>query len=138
MLCDDDTMKQDDPLRIFFETCTEGMRKYGCVGFGKHDIKQSLKRAGFRRIQMVTKRVPLSPWPGDKKARTVGTLMQANVSECLEAFAAKPLVALGMTPEQRYEMVSRARESLLDSSIRRYVNCHFYMGQKVQRTHISI
>ncbi|KAL6358508.1 hypothetical protein LRP88_08693 [Fusarium phalaenopsidis] len=138
VLCDDSTMKQDDPLRIFFDTCTEGMRKHGCIGFGKHDIKQSLKRAGFRRIQMETKRVPLSSWPGDKKSRTVGTLMQANISECLEAFAAKPLVALGMAPEQRHEMVSRARESLLDSSIRRYVNCHFYMGQKVQRARVSI
>ncbi|KAL2675137.1 hypothetical protein Neosp_011317 [[Neocosmospora] mangrovei] len=138
VLCDDNTMKEDDPLRIFFDTCTEGMRKHGCVGFGKHDIKQSLKRAGFRRIQMVTKRVPLSSWPGEKKSRTVGTLMQANTSECLEAFAAKPLVALRMTPEQRHEMVSRARESLLDCSIRRYVNCHFYMGQKVQRSRVSI
>ncbi|RSL55304.1 hypothetical protein CEP53_007147 [Fusarium sp. AF-6] len=138
VLCDDNTMEQDDPVRIFFDTCAEGIREFGCVGFGKHDIKQSLKRVGFRRIQMVTKKVPLSSWPGDKKSSTVGTLMQANISECLEAFAAKPLVAMGMTPEQRHEMVSRARESLLDSSIRRYVNCHFYMGQKVQHTNDSI
>ncbi|KAM0440845.1 hypothetical protein ACHAPT_000146 [Fusarium lateritium] len=124
-------MKQDDPLRIFFDACAEGIRKHGCPGFSRHDIKESLKRAGFRRIQVVSKRVPLSSWPGDKKSITVGTLMQANISESLEAFAAKPLAVLGMTPEQRYEMLNRARESLLDSSIRRYMNCHIYIGQKV-------
>ncbi|KAF4978514.1 hypothetical protein FZEAL_5112 [Fusarium zealandicum] len=130
ILCDDGTMQTDDPLRAFFDTCAQGMREYGCLGFGKQDIRQTLKNSGFKRVQVVSKKVPISTWPRDEKMKTLGTLMRANILEMLDAMAAKPLVALGMTPEQRHDMVDGVRKSLQDVRVHRYMNCSFYFGQK--------
>ncbi|CAM1504356.1 Fc.00g019470.m01.CDS01 [Cosmosporella sp. VM-42] len=130
ILCDDGTMKDDDPVWMFSELCTQGIRRYGCVGFGKQNLRKSLQRAGFRRVQYVVKKVPISTWPRDKKMRAIGMFMKANMLESLEAFAAKPLVALGMSPEERKTLVDQVRKSLEDTGSHRYMNCCFCYGQK--------
>ncbi|KAM5355542.1 hypothetical protein ACJ41O_002188 [Fusarium nematophilum] len=130
ILCDDGTMDQDDPLRLFFDICAQGMRQYGCAGYGKQDMRRVLKQAGFKNIQVVRKKVPISSWPQDKTRKTMGTLMKANILESLDALAAKPMVALGMTPEEREDCVNRVRRSIGDPRIHRYMNCCFYWGQK--------
>ena len=125
-------MKDDDPVRIFNEICAEGIRKYGCVGFGRQNLKRSLQQAGFRRVQHVVIKVLISTWARDQKMRTIGMLMKATILESLETFAAKPLVALGMSPEERKTLVTQVQESLGDDGIHRYINCFFYYGQSLE------
>ncbi|KAH6990691.1 S-adenosyl-L-methionine-dependent methyltransferase [Ilyonectria sp. MPI-CAGE-AT-0026] len=130
VLCDDGTMKEDDPVREFGDLCAQGMRQYGCTAYGKQDLRQILEQAGFKRIQVVTKKVPISPWPKDKKLWTIGTLMKVSILEALEGFAAKPLEALGLSVEERRDLVAGVRTSLEDNQAHRYVNYHFCYGQK--------
>ena len=125
-------MAADDPVRIFSDLYSQGMREYGCKGFGRQDLKQQLRDAGFKRVRMVTKKVPISSWPRDETLRTLGVLMKANIIESLGAFSAKPLVALELTPEERKKLVSATRHSLNDKRTHRYVNCCFYYGQKLE------
>ncbi|KAF5021393.1 hypothetical protein F66182_6582 [Fusarium sp. NRRL 66182] len=128
--CDDGTMQEDDSLRVFFDSCAQGMRKYGCTGFGKQDLQQALRSAGFRRVQVVSKKVPISSWPQDPEMKDLGTLMEANIFEYIGALAAKPLIALGIPEDGRKEMVSRACKSLRNGKAHRYMNCRFVFGQK--------
>lgn len=130
ILCDDNSMKDDDPLRIFSESYARGMQAFGCVAFGKQDLKQSLERAGFRNIRLVTKKVPISTWPKDSKQKAIGAFMMANIVDALGAFAAKPLAVLGMSAEERKMLAVRVYESIDDNRIHRYVNCYFCYGQK--------
>lgn len=130
VLCDDGTMKEDDPVREFGDLCAQGMRQYGCTSYGKQDLRQTLEQAGFKRIQVVTKKVPISPWPKDKKLWTIGTLMKVSILEALEGFAAKPLEALGLSVEERRDLVADVRMSLKDNQAHRYVNYRFCYGQK--------
>ncbi|KAJ4271361.1 hypothetical protein NW762_000063 [Fusarium torreyae] len=123
-------MQEDDPLRMFFDTCAQGIRKYGCTNFGKQDIRNSLRSAGFIRVQMVSKKVPISSWPRDEAMKDIGTLMEANILEYIGALAAKPLVALGIPEGERKDMVSRACKSLKYGKAHRYMNCRFVFGQK--------
>lgn len=130
ILCDDNSMADDDPLRTFSEFCAQGMQAFGCAAFGQQDLRQSLERAGFQRVRLVTKKVPVSTWPRDQKQKAIGAFMRANIIEALGAFAAKPLAALGMSAEERKMLAVRVRKSLDDNRIHRYVNCCFYFGQK--------
>lgn len=130
ILCDDSTMANDDPVRMFSELYIQGMREYGCKGFAKQNLKQSMERAGFKHVRIITKQVPISTWPRDRKLRTLGMLMKANIVESVGAFAAKPLAALGLTPEERKKVVSATRLGLDDKRVHRYVNCVFCYGQK--------
>lgn len=134
ILCDDGTMTNDDTVRMFSELYIQGMREYGCQGFENQNLKQSMERVGFRHVRIITKKVPISAWPRDRKLQTLGILMKANIVESVGAFAAKPLAALGLTPEERKTMVSATRHGLNDKRVHRYVNCVFCYGQKPDAT----
>ncbi|KAK7429190.1 hypothetical protein QQZ08_004200 [Neonectria magnoliae] len=110
ILCDDDTMIEDDPVWVFNDLCAKG----------------------FSRIHVVVKKVPISTWSRDKKLKTLGVLMKMNILESLDGFAAKPLVALGMSVKERRDLVTIVRQSLDDDRVHRYVNCRICYGQKVE------
>lgn len=123
-------MANDDTVRMFSELYIQGMREYGCKDFESQNLKQSMERAGFKQVRVITKKVPISTWARDRRLQTLGILMKANIVESVGAFAAKPLAALGLTPEERKKVVSAARHGLGNKRVHRYVNCVFCYGQK--------
>lgn len=56
--------------------------------------------------------------------------MKTIILESLDSYAAKPLTALGMSSDERKELIDRVQASLEDNSIHRYLLCHFIYGQK--------
>ncbi|QPC75446.1 hypothetical protein HYE68_006198 [Fusarium pseudograminearum] len=128
--CDDGTMKKDDPLQVFFDTCARGMRKYGCTNFGKSNIRESLVSAGFTQVEVVNKKVPIARWPKDEGLKDIGTMMEANISDLIGAMAIKPLIALGMSTDERKGMISQACQSLKKGKAHRYMNCRIVFGKK--------
>ncbi|PNP83246.1 hypothetical protein FNYG_03568 [Fusarium nygamai] len=128
--CDDGTMQTDDPLRVFFDTCAQGIRKYGCTNFGKKDVRKSLIAAGFTQVQAVSEKVPISCWSQGEGMRDLGKLMEANIMNLIGSMAIKPLKALGIPEEKRKEMVSQAYKSLMNEKAHRYMNCRIVYGQK--------
>ncbi|KAM0231141.1 hypothetical protein ACHAPO_008757 [Fusarium lateritium] len=129
--CDDGTMKKDDPLQVFFDTCVRGIRKYGCTSFGKSNVQKTLVSAGFTQVDVVNKKVPISSWPKDEGLKDIGTMMEANISDLIGAMAIKPLISLGMSADERKEMVSQACQSLKKGKAHRYMNCRIVFGKKV-------
>jgi hypothetical protein len=123
-------MQKDDPLRVFFDTCAQGIRKYGCTNFGKKDVRKSLIAAGFTRVQAVSEKVPISCWPQDEGTKDLGKLMEANIMDLIGSMSVKPLNALGIPEEKRKEMVSQAYKSLGNDKAHRYMNCRIIYGQK--------
>ncbi|QGI59236.1 hypothetical protein CEK27_001361 [Fusarium fujikuroi] len=128
--CDDGTMQKDDPLRVFFDTCAQGIRKYGCTNFGKKDVRKSLIAAGFTRVQAVSEKVPISCWSQDEGMKDLGKLMEANIMDLIGSMTVKPLIALGIPEEERKEMASQAYKSLREDKGHRYMNCRIVYGQK--------
>ncbi|KAH7197284.1 S-adenosyl-L-methionine-dependent methyltransferase [Fusarium flagelliforme] len=129
--CDDGTMKKDDPLRVFFETCARGMRKYGCTNYGKVNVRNALISAGFTKVHVVNKKVPISHWAKDEGLKDIGTLMAANLVDLIGAMAVKPLIALGIPTDERKEMVAQACQSLKNGKAHRYINCRFVFAKKI-------
>jgi hypothetical protein len=123
-------MQKDDPLRVFFDTCAQGIRKYGYTNFGKKDVRKTLIAAGFTRVQAVSEKVPISCWPQDEGMKDLGKLMEVNVLDLIGSMAVKPLNALGIPEEKRKEMVSQACMSLKNDKAHRYMNCRIIYGQK--------
>ncbi|KAF4343697.1 methyltransferase [Fusarium beomiforme] len=135
--CDDGTMQKDDPLRVFFDACAQGIRKYGCTNFGKKDVRKTLIAAGFTRVQVMSEKVPISCWSQDEGQKDLGKLMEVNISDLIGSMAAKPLNALGIPEEERKKMVSQACKSLKNAKAHRYMNCRIIYGQKI-RGQISV
>jgi hypothetical protein len=128
--CDDDSMADDDPLHQLTELFIHGMRQFGFQTMSPADLEQALIAAGFRDVQCIVRKVPISTWPHDKQLRTVGLLMKESLLDSLDALAAKPLVALNISLEARRALVARATESLNNNGAHRYVECCFCFGRK--------
>lgn len=129
--CDDGSMEDDDPLRKFLDLAADGIRSLGCSKYGVYDAKESLEKAGFTNIHVVTKDIPIGPWVGDQKLRDIGSSMKVLAAWSLSALAAKPFAALGISQEQRVLLMEQASASLQDwRRIHRYVRFRVCCGQK--------
>lgn len=130
ILCDDGTMGADDALCVFYKAAVQGLRTFGFDPLQTATLEEIILRAGFTQTRCVTKRVPISSWPREKHLKTVGLLMKTVMLDSLGALAAKPLAALGISPEDRQALVARVKVELEDRNVHRYVNCCFCYGQK--------
>ena len=130
ILCDDGTMKPDDPLRILYEAAVQGLGTFGCDALRPARLEETLERAGYTNIHRVTHKIPVSTWAHGRRLKTLGLFMKTVMLESLDAWAAKPLAALDMSPRDRQQLVGHVVRSLADGSVHRYVNCVFCYGQK--------
>ncbi|CAF3550866.1 unnamed protein product [Fusarium graminearum] len=78
----------------------------------RNNIRESLVFAGFTQVEVVNKKVPIARWPKDEGLKDIGTMMEANISDLIGAIAIKPLIALGMSADERKGMISQACQSL--------------------------
>ncbi|KAG8409071.1 hypothetical protein J3458_003785 [Metarhizium acridum] len=130
ILCDDGTMSKEDPLRIFFDASTQGLRTFGGEPLRALNLEETLVGAGFTNIHVITKKVPIAAWPRDKHLKTVGMFTRAVILDSLGALAAKPLAALGIPSEDRRSLVTQVKRSLNDRRIHRYMKFVICYGQK--------
>ncbi|PNY28067.1 mRNA 3'-end-processing protein YTH1 [Tolypocladium capitatum] len=133
ILCDDGTMGPDDPLRIFYDAAVQGLRTFGCDPMRTANLEEILDRAGFTNIRCVTKKIPISTWAHERHLKILGLFMKAVMLDSLDGLAAKPLAALGVSRQDRRELVKHVKKSLEDRSVHRYVNCCFCYGQKKEQ-----
>ncbi|UKZ75928.1 hypothetical protein TrVFT333_003624 [Trichoderma virens FT-333] len=54
--CDDGTMKDDDPLKVFLDTVKNGLRVYGINILAITELEQILRETGFTNVHCITKR----------------------------------------------------------------------------------
>ncbi|EXV00010.1 methyltransferase [Metarhizium robertsii] len=134
ILCDDGTMSEEDPLRIFFDASTQGLRTFGGEPLRALNLEETLVGAGFTNIHVITKKVPIAAWPRDKHLKTVGMFTRAVILDSLGALAAKPLAALGIPSEDRRALVTQVKRSLNDRRIHRYMKFVICYGQKKENS----
>lgn len=130
ILCDDHTMRDDDPLQQFTRLALSGMQKLGCCHIGDYNVKQAMLKAGFVDLRLVKLKIPIGSWPKDKRQKYIGLIMKTLVSESLDIYASKSFEALGISPEERKRLISRVRTSLDDTGINRYMSLCFCYGRK--------
>lgn len=122
-------MREDDPLVAFCNVAFKGMHKLGHSAVTTDILKERLEHAGFTDVQCIAKKIPLSTWACDRNLQTLGVFMKNVVLDALDAFA-KPFDALGIPAEEVRVLKKRARESLENSMVHRYLNCVFCYGRK--------
>ncbi|RCI12904.1 hypothetical protein L249_1342 [Ophiocordyceps polyrhachis-furcata BCC 54312] len=130
IFCDDDTMGDDDALRLFHEAAVQGLRCFGYKPLQALNLKEMVREAGFSDVRCITKKIPISSWPRDGKLKTLGLLTEMVMLESLDGLAAKPLAELGLSPHQRRTLLEQAEKSLEDVTAHRYVKCCFCYGRK--------
>jgi SAM-dependent methyltransferase len=72
---DDGSMKDDNPIKIHFETTKRAMEKIGRPPQDTENMKRKLEEAGFVDVKVMRAKQPIGPWPKDKGLKRTGAMV---------------------------------------------------------------
>lgn len=129
-MCDDDTMKDDDPIKFMYDKVVEAFARLGSDFALPPKLGGFLRDAGFEDVRCVVKKLPLGTWPLDKTYRLVGLYQKMSILDIMPAFNNLLQKALGMSQIEAEMVLSPVRKSVDDRSIHRYVRYYFWYARK--------
>ncbi|EEH39695.2 hypothetical protein PAAG_01884 [Paracoccidioides lutzii Pb01] len=84
---DDNSLPESSAYNQFQTLLGEASELFGKPVNVARDFRGFVETAGFENIGEDNRKIPLSPWPTDKKQRKLGNYMQMAMSESLEPYA---------------------------------------------------
>ena len=130
VMCDDNTMPEDDPLNYVYQLADQAFSKFGMNVKLARDLEPVLRDAGFVNIQCIAKKVPIGVWAKNKTMRLIGLYQKMAVADILGAVAGRPFAALGIPPDEGSVIIALARKALDDTRVHRYFTYYFWYAQK--------
>lgn len=128
--CDDGTMKDDDIMKLYYETCQKAMGLFGYDLDLGSKVGEYLECAGFKNITCLKKKTPLGTWPKDKTMRLIGLYTKEAALTSIKSVMGKPFDALGISEEEKMVWAAKIRASLNESNVHRYYYYYFWYAQK--------
>lgn len=95
-----------------------------------HKLADEMREEGYVEVDERVTKVPLNPWPKDRRLKTLGAWEEENMMGALSAFTYKPFLALGWTkPEIEVFLVS-VRKAVSNRHFHVYHNFHTVTARK--------
>ncbi|CCX06893.1 Similar to mRNA 3' acc. no. Q4IPA4 [Pyronema omphalodes CBS 100304] len=128
---DDDSMKDDNPIKIHFETTKKAMEKIGRPPQDTENMKRKLEEAGFIDVKVMRAKQPIGPWPKDKGLKRTGAMV---LLACDTGFHAYGMAAftriLGMSTEEADRVCREAVAACRNKNYHIYNYMHVAYGRK--------
>ena len=128
--CDDGTMKDDDIMKLYYETCHKAMGMFGYNLDLGSKVGEYLEKAGFKNVTCTKKKMPLGTWAKDKTMRLVGLYTKEAALTSIKSVMGKPFDALGISETEKEVWAARIKASVNDNSVHRYYHYYFWYAQK--------
>ncbi|KAA8634032.1 hypothetical protein SMACR_01887 [Sordaria macrospora] len=130
---DDGTVKEGGALHQWGKVFHEGGRKLGrtfkVIELGLH--KKAMEKAGFVDIVIEDYKVPIGPWPEDKKRNELGTWAKIAMESDLEGYVNYIWgFVLGWAPEEISQYCAAVRRELKNPNIHSYYRTRVAYGRK--------
>ena len=128
---DDNSIPKDSAYveagRIFVEMA----RKMGSPLDAPRLWKEQVQHNGFVDVEEVIYKLPMGPWPKDKRLKEIGAVERKMILEGFEAYLLRGYTqVLGGDPNTLQVILAQARRELSDSRIHTYVFYHIVYGRK--------
>ncbi|KAI9787829.1 MAG: hypothetical protein M1816_007396 [Peltula sp. TS41687] len=128
---DDDTFPPKSAYLELVDRMNEASEKFGRPMGLAPQIKTLMESAGFTNVSQKIFKVPLSPWPKDKKMKELGNWGQLATLESLQAYTLKLFTnVLGMEAVEAELLIKDAGTDVKDRSIHMYGSYYVVTGQK--------
>ncbi|GME65228.1 methyltransferase domain-containing protein [Neofusicoccum parvum] len=128
---DDNSLRPDSQLHKFVNTIDEGCTKLGKHLFTGPKFSGLLKDAGFTNIRVQTYKIPMGPWPKDKKMKEIGTVNLIQYLEGMEAFSYRLLISvLGWKLEEVQVFNAKVTQEIKSKTVHAYYTFYVAYGQK--------
>ncbi|KAL2890512.1 putative methyltransferase domain-containing protein [Ceratocystis lukuohia] len=130
LLCNDDTMPDDHPPKVFLERVAQSL---GSVGINFNigaRLEPLLEKAGFVNIEKRTYPVAIGRWAKTPHQRYLGMYMIEVLAQLFESAKSRALPKLGLSQQELDDMTEVAIANLDDIRCHAYINVEVYTGQK--------
>ncbi|PGH33481.1 hypothetical protein GX50_03716 [[Emmonsia] crescens] len=128
---DDGTLDKATNSLLWRDKVLEASQKFGKDMKVVHKYPDMMKEAGFVDIVDDVYKVPLSPWPKDKRLKEIARYEQLVMLESVEAYTLALLTrVLGWSHEEVQVLIASVKNELKDLSIHAYGKMHFIYGRK--------
>jgi hypothetical protein len=120
-LSDDGTLAEGSPIQEWAKNFFEAAEKFGTPATCVQDLKSMMEKAGFIDVEEHILKLPVGPWPKDKRLKKVGLFESVNMQEGLEALTIKAFTkALGWSAEQVQLFMMDVRKQVKDRGVHSY------------------
>lgn len=83
---DDNSFPENSYIRKWCDNQEEAAQKMGIsLKLSGEEIKAHMEAAGFQNVEIRGFKIPIGPWPADKKLKEVGVFQLAGMLEGMEA-----------------------------------------------------
>jgi SAM-dependent methyltransferase len=128
---DDDSIPKNSSYleagKIFFEMAN----KMATPLEAPRSWKEQAERNGFVDVKEVIYKLPMGPWPRDKRLKEIGAVERMMLLEGFEAYMLRGYTqVLGGDPNTLQVILAQARRELSDPKIHTYVFYHIVYGRK--------
>ncbi|KAI5817857.1 S-adenosyl-L-methionine-dependent methyltransferase [Pyronema omphalodes] len=130
--CDDGTMKDDNPIKVFLDNLAKAMEKSGRPPAANGEqMKKDLEKAGFVDVQIHIARQPLGPWPKEPRLKQIGAMMLLSSETMFSAYGMVPFTRiLGMSEEEARNMCETAKRGVKNKNYHTYSHFYVVYGRK--------
>jgi hypothetical protein len=129
--CDDSTLREDNQIVEFLRVVTKGLAAFNVDLLSMRHNLDRVKDAKFVNATESTFKLPLGPWPLDKKLRTVGLYNRSIFGDGFQGVAMRPCTqGLGWSAADVELFLVGVRKSLFDVHQHAYVPFHVVTAQK--------
>ncbi|CRG83579.1 Isopenicillin N epimerase component 2 [Talaromyces islandicus] len=128
---DDDTLTRTPAIVKWQQKLNEASEKINQPLNLAQTMKRRLEDAGFVDVRDDAYKVPVGPWPKDRRLKEIGYMMLFHCLEGLDAFTLAPFSrVLGWTKEEMQELIEDVKSEFVIASNHLYVIIHFVHGRK--------
>ncbi|PCH01511.1 Hypothetical protein PENO1_042530 [Penicillium occitanis (nom. inval.)] len=128
---DDGTLERTEAIRTWQRQLNDASERVGQPMNSAETLKVRLEACGFVDVRDDAYKLPVGPWPKDRRLKELGYMMLFHCFEALEAFTLAPFTrVLGWTSEEMQQLMEGVKAELSSAQNHLYVMIHFVHGRK--------
>ena len=129
---DDGTMPSDGAVRRWQDLWEEGIAKFGLTGrCFPETMKQQMEERGFNNVHIRTFRLPIGPWPKDKRLRQSGLFFLVSLLDDITGLSLRTFTqGLGWSVAQLEVLLMEVRKEWKDNRIHSYCPMRVFPSMK--------
>jgi hypothetical protein len=118
---DDGTLDEGSPIDMWGKNFFEAAEKFGTPVTTVTNIKRWMEEAGFIEVEEHILKLPVGPWPKDKRLKKVGLFESVNMHDGIEGLSIMSFTrALKWSPEAVQVFLMEVRKQVKDRDVHSY------------------
>ncbi|GAD98585.1 conserved hypothetical protein [Paecilomyces variotii No. 5] len=131
LFSDDGTLQNAPYTNEWISLLHDASLKFGKIMTNMDEWPEKMAKAGFEDIQLRVVKVPMNPWPEDRKQKEIGLYMRCEQEQAAAGYTTALLSrVLGWSKQEIDVLLGHVISELRDTSIHQYSKMYLVYGRK--------